>query len=368
MNKNIIIVYGFSEYRRNYLYHIQNANPNDIYITMDNILFSSGILARGENNIMQFKQFFENNGQSEYLVNTKKDTYVNYFYESVKNNNFFDPKLCENMTKKIDTNTINYLFRSLSYFLRYDFLKGNYSELSISTTLNRRKGNVTKKGDYKEYKNYQAGFLAKNNLKRPNPFSANTKKDVVNPILGHDNYPNRSSGRFISNSSYGHYNIGNRKYTSDIFDAFLKSDKEGFQKASDFQSEQCQNTETRMHKNLIANCFSKAFIRKLCKLSIEWAELEASKAGSPIKKIIFYVEEHPLLNIAKVDNINVRNLHHKWRHSDFKDIGSNNRNFPITYSELKYATELTKRKTDHHIEFVQVENRFADAKKIIDNL
>ncbi|MDC9582209.1 hypothetical protein PSI15_11650 [Xenorhabdus sp. PR6a] len=266
--------------------------------------------------------------------------------------------------------------------MRYDFLKGNYSELSISTTLNRRKGNVTKKGDYKEYKNYQAGFLAKNNLKRPNPFSANTKKDVVNPILEYDNYPNRSSGRFISNSSYGHYNIGNREYTSGIFNAFHQSDKEGFKHLLNFKDDidkrgnryypekdkiTEKDREMFAHGDVITNCFAKSFIRKLCKLSIDWAELEASKTDSPIKKMIFYVEEHPPLNIAKVDNMNVHNFHHKWRHSDFKDIGSNNRNFPITYSELKYATELTKRKTDHHIEFVSCD-KFAYAKTVIDNL
>ncbi|MDC9594841.1 hypothetical protein [Xenorhabdus sp. IM139775] len=401
MSKNIIIVYGFSEYRKNYLSYIKDANPNDIYITMDNILFSSGILARGGgNHIMKFERFFEKNGQSEYLVNTKKDTYVNYFYESVKNNNFFDPKLSEDVTKKIDTNTINYLFRSLSYFLRYDFLRGNFSELSISATLNRRKENVTKKGDYKEYKNYQAGFLAKNMLndakrnqeilkeKRfsvPNTHQSNVTNPLNNKIrntFGANDYPNRSSDEFISNSFYGHYNIGNREYTSGIFNAFHQSDKEGFKHLLNFKDDidergnryypekdkiTEQDKEMFAHGDVITNCFAKSFIRKLCKLSIEWAELEASKADSPIKKMIFYVEERSPLHPEKADNMNVDNFHHKWRHSDFKDIGSNNRNFPITYSELKYATELMKRKTDHHIELVSFD-KFAYAKTVIDNL
>ncbi|MDC9582208.1 hypothetical protein PSI15_11645 [Xenorhabdus sp. PR6a] len=73
MNRNIIIVYGFSGYRKHYLDYIQNANPNDIYITMDDILYSSGMLIYGGGNLLiRFNHFFENNGQSEYLVNNNK--------------------------------------------------------------------------------------------------------------------------------------------------------------------------------------------------------------------------------------------------------------------------------------------------------
>ncbi|PHM70411.1 hypothetical protein [Xenorhabdus kozodoii] len=388
MNKNIIITYGFRKYRNPYLVDIKNINTNDIYITMDDLFTSLMLLMPGGgNHLKRVNIFFENNGQSDYLLQKERgydtDRFHNLFIEEILINQKSE---LDSQISKINKDTTNYLFHSLSYFL-----KNHFPQLSVSATLNRRKENKTKTGGYKKYQNYQAGFLAKNTLlndgyrnkdilKEKRSTSSEILANRFNHNFGSKDYPNRSGQDFISNSLYGHYDIGNREYTSNIFNAFLESDQRGFSRLFDMKEDieerdrRCykkpvteQDKEMFEHGKVLTNCFTMAFIRKLCKLSIDWAEQEASKENSPIKKIIFYLEEHSPFNLAKMDNINSHNFHHKWRTSDFRDIGSSNRGFPITYSELKYAFELMDRKKDHHIELVPV-NKFAYNKRVIDNL
>ncbi|PHM61534.1 hypothetical protein [Xenorhabdus ishibashii] len=404
MNKNIIIVYGFSEHRKKYLIGMNNSSTHDIYITMDDLLFSLYILIPGGgNHISSINDFLQSDGKTRFLLEKNSNYLVDYFYSSVRDKclistqNPLDAKNLEHYLNKvkfkINKPTVEYLLRSLSVFF-----KSRLPQLSISATLNRRKENITKTGNYKEYKNYQAGFLAKNALnskernlnilKEKMNNQSNINSDNIDiatwntnrSAFSSKNYPERSSREFIRGSFYGNYNIGNKAYTSQAFNAFIESDKKGFENILAMQNDiderdnryyrgevTEQDREMFAHGDLMANCFSMAFIRKLSKQSIDWAEQEASKENSPIKKIIFYVEEHPTLDSKKINNINTKNLHHKWRNSNFTDIGSNSRNFPITYSELKYAIALMENKKDHHIELMTVD-KFTDAKKVIDNL
>ncbi|MDX8000645.1 hypothetical protein FE394_15935 [Xenorhabdus sp. Reich] len=112
---------------------------------------------------------------------------------------------------------------------------------------------------------------------------------------------------------------------------------------------------------------SKAFIRKLCKASIDWAVQEAKNGNSPVKKIIFIAQDHPVGNSEGIYNINENHFHHRWRRSNYVDIGSNKDHFLITYSEFKYATELMKRDPNSHIELVRGDV-FTQSVKIFDNL
>ncbi|BET97479.1 hypothetical protein [Xenorhabdus taiwanensis] len=400
MNKNIIIVYGFSEYRKKYLIDMNNSSTHDIYITMDDLLFSLYILIPGGgNHINSINRFFHNDGKTRFLSEKDPSYLINHFYESIRGNCLFSTqnpvgaKNLEHYLDKINSSTVEYLLRSLSIFF-----KSRLPQLSISATLNRRKENITKTGDYKEYKNYQAGFLAKNalNNKKRNQNILKEKmnnqlnitsdnidilsRNTIREAFNSKNYPDRSSREFVTGSFYGNCNIGNKAYTSQAFNAFIESDKKGFENILAMKNDiderdnryytgevTEQDREMFAHGDLMANCFSLAFIRKLSKQSLDWAEQEASKKHSPVKKIIFYAEEHPTLDSRKVNNINAKNFHHKWRNSDFTDIGSNSRNFPITYSELNHAIALMESKKDHHIELVTID-KFTDAKKVIDNL
>ncbi|MBI6550111.1 hypothetical protein [Xenorhabdus lircayensis] len=414
MNKNIIIVYGHSNYLKTYLMKMNNSSISDIYITMDDLFCSLKILiGGGGNHIEKINDFLQNNSQTDFLLKKNHNSHISYFYELTQRgftgSQRKSQKELEYFLKKIKLNIsrvkVEYLLNSFSVFLRE-----NTNQLSVSATLNRRRENESKTGNHKEYKNYKAGFLAKNALnnadrnnnifkeKMNNQYNIGPetidifKENKIRDKFNSSDYSNRSGNSFIKHSFYGNYKIENREYTSNAFNSFLESDKKGFENLVDFINDADErgnryytrkvteeDKEMFAHSDLIANCFAKSFIRKLSKASIDWAEQEAENANSPIKKIIFYIQGYSPFTYEdtnnektnnsgnkKIDNMNTKNFHHKWRNSNYVNIGSNERNFPITYSELKYAIELMERKKNHHIELVPVDI-FAKAQHIFDD-
>ncbi|OTA17424.1 hypothetical protein Xbed_03331 [Xenorhabdus beddingii] len=379
MEKNIIIVYGLLDYRKKYLLDMNETQGTDIYITMDDLFDSSNIIGVNScrENLTIITNFLMNNGKSGFLREEDKNPFVNDFYQMVRNRfSEGNEAVSKTIKKKIDIDTVKYLLHSISVFFSVHLNQPKQlNQLSLSATLNRRKENISKSGNRKEYKDYRAGFLTKN-------MEYNKCRHLYsNEILKNKKYDKRSGEGFISQSRYGNHDIFNRNYTSDIFDSFVESDKKGFEKISkyiDYKNEHYktatnEDKEMFSHCDLIGKCFSRAFIRKLSKKSIDWAEQEASDIKSPIKKIIFYIEDNAPPGSLGIYNMNVENFHHRWRNSNPSDIGNLKNLFPITYSELKYAIELMQRKPNHHIELVSVNkskksNKFSYAQKIFNDL
>ncbi|MDR0219412.1 MAG: hypothetical protein LBI71_11175 [Enterobacteriaceae bacterium] len=408
MKKNICIVFGLTNYRKKFLSKLnkEHRDVNNIYITADDIFSAIDIVKNRAENIIKdssrIYDFIVKNNSTHYIINRDQhQKCINEFYRSISTNTGTDINF---LKQNITTESAEYL---LSEFSR--FLFNNSERLSISSTLTKRENyqnirnnnklnNLNESRKINKYKDYKAGFLAKNVGFNINNFNGHLQNRSIGAHYEGDEKlsdelfcPKRPSKEFTDHSFYRNYNIGQKEYTKKAFSAFLDSDKAGFSYMKILEDEiydkNMKNNsnispseyEFILQGRLIRKSFERAFIRKLSKLSIDWLENEADKTNSPIKEIIIYMEDVPPLrnNVPILSNskdkkictynIDPNNFHHKWRNSDYKDIENYSSHSLITHSEVRHALKIMETKRNHHIKLIYAD-KFASAKSIFDNL
>ncbi|PHM46303.1 hypothetical protein Xmau_00713 [Xenorhabdus mauleonii] len=365
MKKNIMVVFGLDSPRNNYLkklYDEKIARDGNVYITID-ILSSSLGLDLSSNNILSAINHFTRNKnemfKSLYLSNAlmaEKNFYAAMwsFNHEAKNDSY---SITQDQEKTligfIEPNSIHYLLNSWG-----DFLGRNINKISIHDTLTRRSNNKDKVGNEKVYSNYKAGFLAKNI-----PFAYVNKHVNEGKMI--------KSGQYHTSSALTHSNLINtikdKNYTHNAFESYLRSDEEGIDNLLRLKQEigepgsyydNFENYEKKYHGEIITRSFAKSYWRKLSKLAVDWVEAEAGNPNSPIKGLVFYMEDdNRFKRYKEKSNIDEKKFHHHWRDCDYKNIGSLDYRSAIAHSELRHAKRLMNSNANHHIKLVYINDK-----------
>ncbi|MDX7987819.1 hypothetical protein FE392_10825 [Xenorhabdus sp. 12] len=364
MKKNIMVVFGLDSPRDDYLkkvYDKKIAGDDNTYITMDILSSSLGLDLSASNILNAINYFIKNKNEmfkTFYLSNVsvaqkKFYTAIWSFNHEAENDSY---SITQDQEKTlmgfIDPNTIHYLLNSWS-----DFLGRNMDKLSLHDTLTRRNSNKDKFGNEKLHSNYKAGFLAKNI-----PFAYVNKRINEEKMI--------KSGDYHAGSSLTHTNLINtikdKNYTHNAFESYLKSDEEGIENLLRFRQEVSQvgsydnfeSYEKKYHGELITRTFAKSYWRKISKLAVDWVEVEAANPNSPIKGLVFYMEDdNRFKKYKEKSNINEEKFHHNWRNCDYSDIGSLDYRSAIAHSELRQARRLMNSNASHRIKLVYVNDK-----------
>ncbi|PHM73485.1 hypothetical protein [Xenorhabdus kozodoii] len=367
MNKNIMFVLGLDSVRVGYLerkYNQKRRGDGDVYLTIDILNSSLGWysstnnLLNSMNDFIKNKNIIPNISCDIFQSNCQKSFYLSLWLiihgnKSVPENFSLSPQQEKELMVLVKPETVVYLLKSWG-----DFLNQNLHRISLHSTFTRRVNNLNKNGSGKFYSDYKAGFLAKNI-----PFHyVKEKKEQEEKIR---------SGKLDANYSFTYPNLINelreKDYTSHAFESYLRSDKEGILNMLNFRKEieriknlpkVSRDYEKMLHGELITRTFAKSYWRKISKLAVDWIEGQAKDPNSPIKGLIFYMEDDNRSKKYNVkSNIDERNLHHNWRHCDYKDIGSLDYRSAIGHSELRYVRQLMHSDPTHHIELVYVNDK-----------
>ncbi|OTA20971.1 hypothetical protein Xbed_00958 [Xenorhabdus beddingii] len=301
-NKNIVFVFGMRETRANLLHHLKNdrkksGHDDDIYVVIDTFNVCLGLTGIGD-----ISKVIERN----YSFNIEDDMIE---------------RLIKITGQNLEKEIAKFLLKSW-----LDFLNFNKDKLSISRSLQRKKQKNNLKGDY------QARFLSKNfrNLR-------------LNPMTGHHEDP-------YGETSFNE--VANYNGTNDVFKTFMeKGDKEGFELLIKIESS--MDTYLNMSFNrVIIHSFIHAFLRKSCKLALDWINIELNKVNSPVKSLKFitnYLDQERVPNQIKM----LENIEPHRFNKAYSDIGSSY--YPITFSEFNHLKSNQDLLDNPHIERLKVE-------------
>ncbi|CDL87484.1 hypothetical protein [Xenorhabdus cabanillasii] len=368
MKKNIMIVFGLDDKRRDYLKKLYNQNSSkddNVYITIDLLNHAIGLDFNREKVFDVFNNLIKNGGVSPYLLKQEDKShslmvfycYMSYISKGSKRDDYTLTQLEMNkFSSMISVNAIYYMLNSWSMFL-----KRNFYMISHHDTFIRREENRNKYGSGKFYDDYKASFLAKN-------------AGFEYICQRHEQDENTKKGMVVDNRDRETWNrLKNNSLTLGVFKNYIKSDEKGIKKILNIekkiQGTKDNTSEDFSHMDMINTAFLKSYWRKISKLAIDWIEEEAKKEDSPIKGLRFYMENNNCLEKHDVkSNIDERKFHSNWRHCDYSDIASKDHCSPITYSELRYARKLMNRDPKHHIELDCIEDKsiFNRIKKFFD--
>ncbi|MBD2811686.1 hypothetical protein ID853_12495 [Xenorhabdus sp. Vera] len=365
MNKNVMVVFGLDSPRECYLeklYNQKKFRDGNIYITIDILSSSLGLELSSDDFLNAISHFIKNKNKtlndlySSNRLKSQKNFYALMWcfnHEKGKDSYSITPEQEKILMDLIDPDTVHYLLNSWG-----DFLNRKLGEISLHDTFTRRNDNKNKFGKEKSYSNYKAGFLTKNV-----PFHYVKKKLNEEEMI--------KSGKLYSDSSLTHSSLVNtikdKDYTHNAFASYLKSDGEGISNLLNIRHEighlgpdyDCfESYEKKYHGELITRTFIKSYWRKISKLAIDWVEAQAGDTNSPIKGLVFYMEnDNRFKKYKEKSNIDERKFHQNWQDSDYKDIGSLDYRSPIAHSELRHARKLMNRDSSHHIELVYTNDK-----------
>lgn len=301
MPKNIIFLYGMRDEIRQYIN--ESAVPGKENVNNENIYVSIGSLttALGLERERGIKQFFENSLKlKKYMISDHK-LLVNDNIKKSLNNPHKDLLITKGMSKILLENWLQFLYQ-------------NRNRLSIKESLDRKQRKTSEKGDYK------VRFLNKN-ITNPPPDL------IIKHYADLDEEYDTNETQLFSDKHLPAINAA--------FDTFTtKGDSEGFYFLINLEAGLTiyPNSEENTY---IVQSFVTAFLRKACKLALEWLNTEINLQTSPINGLRF-ITDYVAENTHNYQPDTLHNTRPYRSPSSLTYINAGNNYHPISFSEYQY--------------------------------
>ncbi|PHM35646.1 hypothetical protein [Xenorhabdus innexi] len=298
MSKNIIFLYGMVDEIRKYIN--ESVTPGRENTHYDNVYVSIGSLTttlrlEGETGI---KQLFNNTLEINKWMVKKHKFLVNNNIKKSLNSSPDSMLITHDISKVLLNNWLKFLYQ-------------NKDRLSISQSLIRKRERSPTKG------NYRTRFLNKNISNSPPDFIVPHYTDLDEP------YDSDEVQLFSPESAA----------TIDAaFDTFTtQGDSAGFNFLINLDAGMTIYPDLPENSDIIRS-FVTAFLRKACKLALEWLNSEINSATSPVNGLRF-ITDYVTENTHDYQPATLHNTHAYNLRADATYLNAGNNYYPITFSE-----------------------------------